>query len=98
MQQKIHATPPAQKANATMTRRIPPEARDLLTEHNRRLNQDGPALAVAGGVIGAIVGFLVTLVGFGMTGGDGQAGVAAILFGLPLGGWIGAEVAVRRRR
>jgi uncharacterized protein YcfJ len=81
-----------------MTRRIPQEARDLLTEHNRRLNQGGPAIAVAGGVIGAIVGFLVTLVGFGMTGGDGQAGAAAILFGLPLGGWIGAEVAVRRRR
>jgi len=39
LQQKIHATPRAQKANATMTRRIPQEARDLLTEHNRRLNQ-----------------------------------------------------------
>jgi uncharacterized protein YcfJ len=81
-----------------MTRRIPQEARDLLTERHRRTAKGVRALAVTGGAIGAIVGSVVTLVAFAIAGGDGQAGVAAILFGLPLGGWIGAEVAVSRRR
>jgi hypothetical protein len=54
--------------------------------------------AVAGGFVGAGLGFVAVLVTFGMLGGDGQSGVAAILFGIPIGAWVGAEMGSRRAR
>jgi hypothetical protein len=83
-----------------MTRQVTPEIKELLqdaTDGGRSPQRRSAALV--GAVVGAIAGFIFPLVVFGVFfGGDGQAGVAAVLFGLPLGAWIGAEIASGRLR
>ena len=56
-------------------------------------------LVVAGGVAGALAGFLLLiLVGYLINPGNGQAGLAAIFVGAPLGALIGAGLGIRIAR
>lgn len=83
---------------------IDKEARDLLGSL-RDKDSGSKRLAVAigaimGGFVGVILGFVLLLMVFGLLGGGGQAGLGAIFIGIPLGGWVGAEIGSRvaRRR
>jgi hypothetical protein len=79
-------------------RKIPKDVKDLLTEDpvstDRRNSKIVPAFI--GGMVRAVVGSLLLLFVFGMSGGNGQAGLAAVILGVPLGGWMGAEIGARK--
>ena len=81
-----------------MARKVPPEVAKLLQELRDERPRRGSAAAravgaVLGGLVGAGIGFLILLVIFGWAlGGGGQGGLAALIIGVPLGAWVGAEL------
>ena len=86
-----------------MNRRIREDVKQLLREPDAETSATGnravvAAVALVGAVAGATVGFLVVLLAFGFFGGGAQSGVPAILFGVPGGAWLGAELGTRKMR
>ncbi len=77
------------------------DAARLLREYADATRPSGPRVpriiaGLIGWVVGGSVAFVILLVLFAVVlGGDGQAGVAAMLIGVPLGGWLGAMISSR---
>ena len=85
----------------TVARKIPSEIIQLLQElQDERPSRGSVAAkavgAVIGGVVGAGLGSVILLIIFGWAlGEDGQGGLAAVLLGIPIGAWLGAELGAR---